>query len=201
MQLISICRPSADASRSLAVADQRLDIRASRPQRLLSCERKQIRRQLCATVRGLADHLDDRRQLPGGPRRLRARMSIVPVMTVSRLLKSWATPPVSSPIDLKFLRMRQPGLRRFPGRDFLLDALFERPGQLAEFILEYPALGNVHVDADQARRLSLLRERVARGHRASAPRSRSRMRCSISPEPPVSTISAIRCSTVGRSSG
>ncbi len=53
-----------------------------------------------------------------------------------------------------FLRMRQLDLRRLPGRNFLLDTLLQRPGQFAQVILELPALGDVHVDSDQTRRLA-----------------------------------------------
>ena len=133
--------------------NQRLDIRAARPQWLLSCEREQIRRQLCAAVGGQSDHPDDRRHLRAVCNAVREsvdrsgndRQQIVEVVR---------NPACEFADRLDFLRMRQPGLRGFPGRDFLLDTLLERPGQFAEVIFKEPALGNVHVDADQTRRLA-----------------------------------------------
>jgi hypothetical protein len=72
--------------------------------------------------------------------------------------------------------MRQPHLRGFPCRDFLLDALLQGPAQFAKIVFESLSFGDVNVDADQARRLAgLANELRPRIHPAHAVRAADAM--------------------------
>ena len=84
------------------VGDRGVDVDIARLQRLPACEGEQMLDQLGAAFGGIVDQARDALERRAGRCRLATSVSVVPEMTVSMLLKSCATPPVSLPMASSF---------------------------------------------------------------------------------------------------
>ena len=106
--------PPCGSASPRQAADEAVEVDLLRAQDLLAGECEQTLRQRCGSPRALhrrRDRLADCRvAVPARSQPALGRVEVLPMTTVIRLLKSWATPPASWPIDFIFSRLRQRGL-------------------------------------------------------------------------------------------
>jgi hypothetical protein len=128
--------------------DQGSDVHFARSQRLLSCEGKQIRRQLHPAFGSVIYQFDNLGELRivGDAFGQHIDCADYNRKQIVEVVRDAAG---KLPDLLHFLRLCKPQLGRFARRDRLLDAGLKIPGQIAQFIFRRAAFGNVDVDSQQ----------------------------------------------------